>query len=95
MAPELTEQILKYIDDHDKVDTLDLVPILKENHQKIIGALKSIEATGDLVHSETVSRKSWELTEEGRQVAANGSHEAIVFYGIPEDGILQADLMKV
>lgn len=95
MTPELTEQILKYLDEHEEVDTLDLVPIFNENHQKIIGALKSIEATGDLVHSETVSRKSWELTEEGRQIAANGSHEAIVFHSIPEDGILQADLMKV
>lgn len=95
MAIELTEQILKYINEHDKVDTLDLIPILKEDHQKIIGALKSIESTGELVHSETVSRKSWELTNEGRQVQASGSHEAIVFNGIPNNGILQSDLMKV
>lgn len=95
MAIELTEQILKYIDEHDKVDTLDLIPILKEDHQKIVGALKSIESTGDLVHSETVSRKSWELTDEGRLVVTSGSHEAIVFNGIPDDGILQNDLMKV
>lgn len=95
MQLELTEQILKYVDENGKVDTLDLVPILRVDHQKIVGAIKSIESSGELLQTEQVSRKTWELTEEGKAVLENGSHEACVFKAIPEDGIAQADLMKV
>lgn len=95
MLVELTEQILKYIDENGEVDTLDLVSVFSVDHQKIIGALKSIEANGELLNATQTSHKSWELTDEGKDVLANGSHEAIVFNSIPIDGILQADLMKV
>lgn len=95
MQPELTERILQHIEQVDSVNTLDLVSILNEEHQKIIGALKSIEATGALVNSEPTSCKAWELTGEGQEVVLNGSHEATVYYAIPVDGISQQDLMKV
>lgn len=95
MQPELTEQILQYIEQHGSVDTLDLVAHFGLDHQKIVGALKSIEAHGDLVHSQPASRKSWALTAEGQSVVEHGSHEAAVFKAIPEEGIAQADLMKV
>ena len=91
----LTEDILKYVDTHERVDTLDLVKIFDEDHQKIVGAVKSILANGDLLNSEQTSRKAWELTDEGKLVKENGSHEAIVFYSIPSEGISQAELMKV
>jgi phenylalanyl-tRNA synthetase alpha chain len=95
MHPELTEQILKYVADHEKVDTLDLVNIFNVEHQKIIGAKNSIEATGDLLTSEPTSRKVWELTAEGKSVTESGSHEALVYNAVPAEGIAQADLMKV
>lgn len=95
MLLELTEQILKYVDENGQVDTLDLVGVFGVDHQKIIGALKSIEANGELLNSSQTSHKSWELTDEGKDVLANGSHEAIVFNSIPDDGIPQADLLKV
>lgn len=95
MQLELTEQILKYVDENGKVDTLDLVPIFGVDHQKIIGALKSIESNGDLLNSEPASHKTWELTAEGKSVLENGSHEACVFNAVPSNGIAQPDLMKV
>lgn len=95
MQPELTEQILKYVDQHKSVDTLDLAGIFQEDHQKIIGAVKSIAANGDLLNTEQTSRKTWELSEEGKLVAKNGSHEAVVFYSVPTEGISQPELMKV
>lgn len=95
MQVELTEQILKYVDENVQVDTLDLVPVFGVDHQKIVGALKSIEANGELLNTEQTSHKSWELSDEGKSVLANGSHEAVVFNSIPSDGITQADLMKV
>lgn len=94
MQPELTERILQHVEKVGSVNTLELVSILNEEHQKIIGALKSIEATGDLVRSEPTSAKSWELTGEGQEVVQKGSHEAAVYHAIPADGISQQDLMK-
>lgn len=95
MQVDLTEQLLKFIEEHGKVDTLDLVPVFNVDHQKIVGALKSIEATGDLVNAEQTSRKTWELSNEGKSVLENGSHEACVYNAVPEEGISQPDLMKV
>lgn len=92
---ELTERILKYIEQHDKADTLDLAAEFSEDHQKVVGALKSIQAHGDLLNSETTSRKAWQVTDEGQYVIENGSHEAFIFNAIPEGGISQPELMKV
>lgn len=92
---ELTEQILNYIDARNKADTYELAAEFGEDHQKIIGSVKSIEAHGDILNSETTSRKEWEVTDEGRYVIEHGSHEATVYYAVPEAGISQADLMKV
>lgn len=77
------------------VDTLELATQFNEDHQKVIGALKSIEANGNLVISEPTSSKCWLLTEEGQQVLEHGSHEAAVFNAVPAEGISQAELMKV
>lgn len=114
MQLELTEQILNYIQEHEKADTLDLAAQFSEDHQKIIGlqkhilcfiiivniikftgAIKSIEAHGELLSSETTSTKVWEVTDEGNYVIEHGSHEVTVFNSVPADGISQADLMKV
>jgi phenylalanyl-tRNA synthetase alpha chain len=95
MQLELTEQILKYIDQHEKADTLDLAVEFSEDHQKIVGALKSIQAHGDLLNSETTSRKAWQVSDEGQFVIEHGSHEACVFNAIPAAGISQPELMKV
>ncbi|XP_026759681.2 phenylalanine--tRNA ligase alpha subunit [Galleria mellonella] len=90
---ELNEKILHYLDKSDKVDTLKLASEFNEDHQKIVGAVKSLEAL-DMVTSEAVKSTRWELTEEGQLVASNGSHEAVLFRSIPDSGIAQAELMK-
>jgi phenylalanyl-tRNA synthetase alpha chain len=96
MQLELTEQILKHIEQHEKADTLDLAAEFGEDHQKVVGALKSIQAHGELLNSETTSRKAWQVSDEGQFVIENGSHEASVYNAIPKDsGISQAELMKV
>lgn len=95
MQLELTEQILKYIEQNEKADTLDLAAEFNEDHQKVVGALNSIQAHGDLLKSEPTSRKAWQVTDEGQYVIENGSHEAFIFNAIPASGISQPDLMKV
>lgn len=68
----MAERILKYLSEHSEVNTLKLAEIFNEDHQKVIGALKSIQANGDLVSADPVSEKSIELTEEGKLVASQG-----------------------
>ena len=46
-----------------------------------------------MVDVEQVSSRHLGLTEEGLQVAQDGSHEALVYNAVPPEGILQADLM--
>ncbi|SPP88889.1 phenylalanine--tRNA ligase alpha subunit [Drosophila guanche] len=95
MSTELTERILQHLDNTDQVDTLDLATLFAVDHQKIVGALKSIQAHGELVNATTVTHKSLELTEEGRHVALSSSHEATVYANVPEGGIEQQVLLQV
>ncbi|XP_034828749.1 phenylalanine--tRNA ligase alpha subunit [Maniola hyperantus] len=90
---ELNERILKYLDAFDKVDTLNLAGDFNEDHQKVVGAVKSLEAL-DMVISEGVKSTKWELTDEGKLVAEKGSHEAVLYRSIPDSGISQAEVMK-
>ena len=48
MAKQLTEQILDYLNKHGEVNSLYLSEVFKENHQKIIGAIKSLETLDDV-----------------------------------------------
>lgn len=73
MALDLTEKILHHLNKVNQVDTLDLAQLFKEDHQKVIGALKSIQANGDLVNAEPQTHKRWELSGEGKEVVEKGS----------------------
>lgn len=52
MASDLGEEILKYLDGKGDIDTLDLANVLNQDHQKVIGAVKSLQALGDLIKGE-------------------------------------------
>jgi phenylalanyl-tRNA synthetase alpha chain len=92
---ELPEKILAVLADVKSIDTLQLAQNFNEDHQKIIGAVKSLESLGDVVKTETKSIKKFELTKEGEEVAQRGSHEALVYANVPaEGGIAQPELMK-
>lgn len=93
MASDLPEKILKYLDTNPPVDTLELAKIFDEDHQKIVGGMKSIEMLGDYLTVEPLSQKMWEITEEGKQIIEKGSHEVLVFNAIPSDGIAQKELL--
>lgn len=93
MANELPEKILAYLDTNPPVDTLDLAKLFNEDHQKIVGGMKSIQGLGDYLTVEPLTHKQWELTEEGKLVKENGSHEVLVYKAIPDGGIPQKDLL--
>lgn len=88
----LPELVLEKVNVLNCVDTLQLSSILNEDHQKIIGAVKSLQCLGNLINAEPVTTKLWELTDEGKIVSLHGSHEAIVYNAVPEEGIPLAEL---
>ena len=94
---ELQESILSYLAKSSQpVDSEDLAKVLKEDHQKIVGGIKSLESLGNLIQSEMKTVKQWLITSEGQRVVQKGSHEAVVYAAVPKDGngISKEDLMK-
>ncbi|GJQ74504.1 hypothetical protein Trydic_g21371 [Trypoxylus dichotomus] len=91
----LSEKILQHLNENSSVTTLELAKIFSEDHQKVIGAVKSIQALGDLLTADPQNEKLLELTEEGQSVVDKGSHEAVVYNAIPEEGIPQKELMTL
>ncbi|CAK9823555.1 Phenylalanine--tRNA ligase alpha subunit B [Anthophora retusa] len=94
MAKQLTDQILDYLDQYGEVNSLHLAEIFKEDHQKIIGAIKSLEAIGDLITTKQITDTKWELTLEGQHIVDHGSHEAAIYNVIPDGGVLQSEVMQ-
>ncbi|XP_064626144.1 phenylalanine--tRNA ligase alpha subunit-like [Lineus longissimus] len=91
---DLQQQILNFVEENGKLNSLEFANCLQIDHQKVVGTIKSIQAFDGVINCELISSKRWELTKEGVEVAENGSHEALVFNAIPGDGMSQADLMK-
>lgn len=46
-----------------------------------------------VISSEQRNSVRWELTGEGKEVVEKGSHEALIYYNIPPEGIKQEDLL--
>lgn len=92
----LAEEVLQHVGQNDAVDSLILSETLQQDHQKIVGAIKSIQALGDgqMVSASIKSKKTTDLTEEGKLVLDGGSHEARVWKNVPAEGIDQKTLMK-
>uniref|UniRef100_A0A3B3ZAH0 phenylalanine--tRNA ligase n=1 Tax=Periophthalmus magnuspinnatus TaxID=409849 RepID=A0A3B3ZAH0_9GOBI len=79
----------------DGVDSVEAASGLGVDHQVVVGAVKSIQSLGDIISAELRSSKHWELTEEGSEIAEQGSHEARVFSSVPMEGLAQSELMKL
>ncbi len=82
---ELAEKVLQVLSDEGSTDSLKLTSKFNEDHQKIVGAIKSLESLGDVVKTDTKVVKKFELTKEGAEVAERGSHEAVVFEKVPKE----------
>ncbi|XP_052229619.1 phenylalanine--tRNA ligase alpha subunit-like isoform X6 [Dreissena polymorpha] len=91
---DVVESVLQYLEKADSVDSVDLANHLNVDHQKVVGAIKSIQSLGEVINAEQKVNKSLELTDEGKEVVEHGSHEARVFKAVPEQGIAQNELME-
>jgi len=92
---DLPERILQYLEKVDSATSPHLAKHFGEEHQKVVGAVKSLECQDGLVAATLQTVKRWELSAEGRQVVEKGSHEAVVWGLVPVEGVGQQDLMKM
>jgi len=90
---DLPEKILLEIEKHGSVKSSDLSRLFNTDHQKIVGAIKSLECLDDMIKADMETVKRWDLSKEGELVAEKGSHEAVV-WGLVGEGIAQPDLLK-
>ncbi|XP_057201900.1 phenylalanine--tRNA ligase alpha subunit [Triplophysa rosa] len=92
----LLESLLRLVEAADAgIDSQEAAAGLGLDHQLIVGAVKSLQALGEVIAAEQRSSKHWELTGEGCEIAEQGSHEARVFNAIPAEGLPQNELMKM
>uniref|UniRef100_A0A0N5AHE0 phenylalanine--tRNA ligase n=1 Tax=Syphacia muris TaxID=451379 RepID=A0A0N5AHE0_9BILA len=93
-SDDLCELLLAELDKCDEIETLEFSSHYGFDHQKVIGAVKSLLSQDGMIKTEDRNTKKVELTEEGKEMSKNGSHEANVFLMIGDSGALQADVMK-
>ncbi|KRZ67185.1 Phenylalanine--tRNA ligase alpha subunit B [Trichinella papuae] len=94
MEENLADTLLVLLSQKAPMDSDEIARHLNVSHQHIVGVIKSIEAMDHLIKTEQHSRKQWELTEEGKEIIKNGSHEAVLWQHVPNDGIIMDDLMR-
>ncbi|CAJ0574510.1 unnamed protein product, partial [Mesorhabditis spiculigera] len=97
---ELGDNLPQYLLNHltktgAPFNSIALAEELGLDHQKLIGAVKSLIAQDGLVTVSETSEKRTELTNEGQEMATNGSHEYNVFVAIGDEGLPQGELMKL
>jgi len=90
---DIPEQILLHLSTSDKVTSSELAQKFACDSQKVVGAVKSLEALGGYIETEVLVVKRWELTKEGGEVREKGSHEGSVYNNVPSEGINQKELM--
>ncbi|PAV55971.1 hypothetical protein WR25_25439 [Diploscapter pachys] len=89
----LPQMILETIDkSKEPLDSLQYAAQLKIDHQRVVGAIKSLQAHEGLIEVDEVSQKRLDLTAEGKEIAEGGSHEFKLFEHIGKDGAAQAEL---
>ncbi|XP_025921302.1 phenylalanine--tRNA ligase alpha subunit [Apteryx rowi] len=75
--------------------SLEAAAELGLDHQTLVGAVKSLQALGEVIEAEPRAATRWELSAEGEAVARDGSHEVRVFESLPAEGLPQSELMEL
>ncbi|CAG0918167.1 unnamed protein product [Notodromas monacha] len=92
---DLPQELLSLIAKENHVSSLIAAEKLGVDHQRVVGAVKSLQSLDGFIVAEQSSSKTWSLTSEGQMVKDEGSHEARVFRAVPEEGISMPELMKL
>lgn len=88
----LPQQILDFLQESNEFNSIQLAQQWNLDHQKVIGAIKSLLANEGVLTTKDVTEKRLELTNEGVQFANEGSPEYLVFEFVGTDGAAQADI---
>ena len=94
---ELSQLLLEKLNIKDSGEVINSIQFAidqNQNHQIVVGVVKSLQSVPGLIDVDQVESKRWELSAEGKQMVVNGSHEFVIWNLIPSDGIAQPDLMK-
>lgn len=75
-----------------EVNSETLARVLSMGHQDVIGALNAL-LSREMLAFRVTERHEWQLTEEGVQIATEGSHEAKVFAAVPSSGSIAQDIL--
>uniref|UniRef100_A0A8U7NZQ4 Phenylalanine--tRNA ligase alpha subunit n=1 Tax=Corvus moneduloides TaxID=1196302 RepID=A0A8U7NZQ4_CORMO len=75
--------------------SIEAAAALGVDHQTLVGAVKSLQALGEVIEAEARAATRWELSPEGEEVLRDGSPEVRLFRSLPEEGLPQAEAMKL
>lgn len=65
---ELPDKVLRVLSERESVDSIQLAEELEEDHQRIVGAVKSLQSLGGVIEAEQRSDTRTELTDEGNRI---------------------------
>lgn len=68
MSTALTQRVLQYLIHTESVDTLQLAKEFEEDHQKIVGAVKSLQSLGSIIEADPKNDVRIELSSEGNKL---------------------------
>uniref|UniRef100_A0A183BZ40 phenylalanine--tRNA ligase n=1 Tax=Globodera pallida TaxID=36090 RepID=A0A183BZ40_GLOPA len=86
------QQLLNILAARDTFQSNELTEELAIDHQRLIGAIKSLQVKDGLVNTTEVKIRRIELTEEGEEIIQKGSHEFNVYKIVGEKGITKAEI---
>ncbi|KAF8385662.1 fars-1 [Pristionchus pacificus] len=93
--PDLPQFILDELAKGQEVSSIELASRLSIDHQKLIGAVKSLLSHEGVISTRDITEKRVELTKEGVDFVENGSAEFRTFERVAkEGGTPQTDIMK-
>ncbi|XP_031470039.1 phenylalanine--tRNA ligase alpha subunit isoform X2 [Phasianus colchicus] len=100
MSPSVAEQLLQRLErtppgPEGGLCSLEAAAALGLDHQTLVGAVKSLQALGEVIEAETRATTRWELSAEGEEVLRDGSPEVRLFHSVPSEGLPQSDAMKL
>lgn len=81
------QNLLLVLENRNEFQSTELAQELGVDHQKLVGAIKSLLTQDGLVDVKEVTIKRLELTSEGINILENGSHEYNVFKLVGEGGV--------
>ncbi|MCL4139414.1 UNVERIFIED_CONTAM: hypothetical protein GTU68_031490 [Idotea baltica] len=88
------QELLNLLNNREVLLSTDAATELNVPHQKIVGAIKSLESLGDVIGVTQHNQKILVCTDEGQKLADEGSHEARLFEFIPLEGETVVNIKK-